>query len=94
MNEQELRDYIKKNLSNWTIYNQKLHLEVKTQNWTQSMSIANMISYFAERFNHHPDLQIKYSSVQIDLFTHSSNSISEKDLNLAKNITNLLNSNK
>ena len=48
------------------------------------MAIANLVSFFAEKYDHHPDLDIKYSSVIISYFTHTSGEITDKDIKLAQ----------
>ena len=90
MNETEIKQFVSSNLPKWSVKQGKLLREIRTKNWTESMSIANMISYLSEQSNHHPDLSIKYSNVIIELFTHSSNSITEKDLFLAQKIDEIL----
>lgn len=90
MKEDDIKNYIAFYLPNWTIKDGKLSLEIKTQDWNESMAIANMISYLAEKFNHHPELFISYSRMKINLITYSENAITDKDLKLAEKITNML----
>ena len=90
MKEDDIKNYIASYLPNWTIKEGKLSLEIKTQDWNESMAIANMISYLAEKFNHHPELFISYSRMKINLITYSENAITDKDLKLAEKITNML----
>ena len=93
MKESEVTNYVASHLPNWSIKEGKLFLEIKTKNWSKSMSIANMISFLAEELDHHPDLTIKYSTVIVQIFTHSSNSITDKDFALAQKINLILNIN-
>ena len=86
----ELLIKIKEKLPTWTVNDNKLYNIIKTKNWTESMSIANMISFLAEKQNHHPDLIVKYGSVTIELFTHTTNNITEKDILLAQKINEVL----
>ena len=40
----------------------------------------------AEKMNHHPDINIRYSKVTFFLSTHSENGVTEADLQMAKQI--------
>lgn len=61
-----------------------------TSGWKSSLMLANAIGFLAETGWHHPQILISYSSVRIDLTTHSENGITEKDFALAKQIDQLL----
>jgi len=89
MSVKEIENFLTKNTS-WFIAGDRLKREIVTKNWSHSISIANMVSFLAEKFNHHPDLTIKYSKVEITLYTYDSGNITGKDLNLAKKIEELL----
>lgn len=86
----ELHAIIATKLPDWKIIDNKLTLELKTKNWSESMSIANMVSFLAEKYDHHPDLIIRYSSVTISYFTHISGEITNKDITLAQLIDKTL----
>ena len=90
MDENTLIEILNTKLSNWSIREGKLYLEIKTKDWNESMGIANMISFLAETTNHHPDLTIRYTTVTIELFTHSSGDITDKDLLLAQKVNDFL----
>lgn len=81
---------IKDILPNWSIVDNKLSLQIKTKHFQESMHLANLITFIAERHDHHPDLLIKYSSITIELYTHTTGTITEKDLQLAKKINELI----
>lgn len=81
--DKKLEELIAIELPNWKIVNGKLRLELKTKNWSESINIANMVSFFSEKYNHHPDLTIHYSSVVIEYSTHDTGSITTKDTSIA-----------
>ena len=41
------------------------------------------LSYEAEARDHHPDLEVHYNRVKVNLSTHSEGGVTEKDLDLA-----------
>ena len=49
----------------------------------------NIIADQSEKVDHHPKIINEYSTVEIELFTHSSSSITDKDFSLAKFIDNI-----
>lgn len=89
--DKKLEELIVSKLPNWKVVNNKLKLELKTNNWSESIGIANLVSFFAEKYNHHPDLTIHYSSVIIEYSTHDTSSITTKDTFIAQLIDNALN---
>ena len=44
------------------------------------------IGFFAERADHHPDLDIRWRTVRVALSTHSEGGITEKDFALARQV--------
>ena len=49
----------------------------------------NIIADHSEKINHHPKLINEYNILEIELYTHSSNAITEKDFLLARFIENI-----
>ena len=87
----EIHKIIESKIPEWKIIDNKLQLELKTKNWSESMAIANLVSFFAEKYDHHPDLVIKYSSVIISYFTHTSGQKPHKQIKLAQFIQKPIN---
>jgi 4a-hydroxytetrahydrobiopterin dehydratase len=51
-----------------------------------SVDFVNRITPAAEEMNHHPDLEISWSTVTASLSTHSEGGITESDFELARKI--------
>ncbi|MEP6833800.1 MAG: 4a-hydroxytetrahydrobiopterin dehydratase [Gemmatimonas sp.] len=47
------------------------------------------VATIAEKMNHHPDIDIRYTKVNFVLSTHDAGGITEKDLTLARGIEEL-----
>lgn len=62
----------------------------KFDNFVQSMAFVNKVADAAEALDHHPDIYISYSTVQISVYTHSEGGITEKDFELAARANALL----
>ena len=50
------------------------------------MMVINTVGHLAEAAWHHPDITASYAWVEVRLVTHSAKGITDKDLNLAKKI--------
>ena len=75
----------------WTNSEGKLSRKIECQDFNDALALVNKIALIAETLNHHPDLKIhNYKFLTIDLFTHTTNSITEKDILLSQKIDELL----
>ena len=84
-------EQIQQNLSelefNWEVREDRLVIEVETQNFTDALWLVNEAGQVAEELSHHPNLAIHdYKFVTIATTTHSSSGITAKDFSLAERI--------
>ena len=71
----------------WKVEKNNLTREFELSNFAEAVQFVNKILPLAEEMNHHPDVLIHgYKLVKVMLFTHSLNSITDKDYELAKKI--------
>jgi len=79
-------------LPQWKFYaaESSIRRAYSTSGWKSSMMIANAVGFLAEAGWHHPEMAIEYSTVKINLTTHSVGGVTEKDLVLAKRIEGLV----
>lgn len=77
-----------KQLNNFWDLDQKEHLykNFKFIDFNGSISFANRIAEVAEKLGHHPDLHISYSNLEVEIWTHKIDGLSENDFILAKYI--------
>ena len=65
----------------------------KFKDFKEAIEFVNKVSEIAEKEEHHPNIKIyDYNNVEIELTTHASNGLTEKDFKVAEEI-DLLNSN-
>ena len=86
------KNEIKKNLDSldgWIIKNNLLYKKFSFKTFMNAFSFMNIIADQSEKVDHHPKLINEYNKVEVELFTHSSNSISNKDFSLARFIDNI-----
>ena len=53
-----------------------------------AIAFVNRIADVAEKMDHHPDIDIRYTKVTCSLSTHSAGGITAKDFKLAEEIDN------
>ena len=71
-------------LEGWTIENDKLHREYRFRDFVQAFGFMAQAALLAERAAHHPEWCNVYNRVVVDLTTHEADGITEKDLDLAR----------
>ncbi len=91
--EQEQINAYLDSLPNWQLKENKLVREIKLKDFQESLSQANLIGQIAESENHHPDLHIAWGLLEIRIYTHSINALSENDFILAAKIDKALSRN-
>jgi 4a-hydroxytetrahydrobiopterin dehydratase len=67
----------------------KLHKRFKFQDFKQTMAFLVQMALIAETEGHHPDFAVKYSVVDVTIYTHDIGGLSENDFILAAKIDEL-----
>jgi 4a-hydroxytetrahydrobiopterin dehydratase len=71
-------------LGSWTVESGKLHREYRFRDFVQAFGFMAQVALLAERAAHHPEWFNVYNRVVIDLTTHEAGGITQKDLDLAR----------
>lgn len=58
----------------------------------QAIQVVNRVGEIAENANHHPDIDIRWRTVTFRLSTHSEGGLTEKDVTLAEEIDEVIDS--
>ena len=74
----------------WIIKEDKLHREFKFPDFVAAFGFISQVAILAERANHHPEWSNVYNKVVIKLTTHEAGGISERDFELAHEISALV----
>jgi 4a-hydroxytetrahydrobiopterin dehydratase len=56
----------------------------KFEGFLQSIDFVNRIARKAQKLNHHPDIDIRFSRVTLKLSTHDEGGLTAKDFSLAR----------
>ena len=75
-----------RSLPGWKRDEQELHKWFKFRTFPDAIAFLSRIVEPAERLHHHPDVENHYNRVRIGLHTWSVNAITEKDVELAREI--------
>lgn len=70
----------------WSYLNDKLVTRVEFDNYRDAVFFANSVFSIAEEEFHHPEVAVEYGAVEIDLWSHEEDGVTEKDLEMAERI--------
>ena len=73
-------------LKDWKFINNGIEKNFKFLDFTQAVGFIVQVGFIAEKHNHHPELFNVYNKVTIRLTTHDAGGITDKDVDLAKEI--------
>lgn len=73
-------------LPGWSVNGVALVKTYKHPSFAEAIVFVNAVAHLAELANHHPDVDIRYSTIHIALTTHDQGGITEKDAALARDI--------
>jgi 4a-hydroxytetrahydrobiopterin dehydratase len=85
LSEGEIRSRLEA-LPGWYYEDGWIRRVYKTDGWPTTLMLVNQIAYLAEAAWHHPDLSVTWARVTVKLMTHSENGITERDLELARKL--------
>lgn len=76
-------------LDGWEARGGKLHREFVFASFVEAFGFMARAALVAERSNHHPEWSNVYRTVRVDLVTHESGGITERDTALARAMNEL-----
>jgi 4a-hydroxytetrahydrobiopterin dehydratase len=86
----EIEEKLTLKCTSWFYIFPSIERKFLTQNFDESIRIANEIAKIANQLNHHPELVFKHNELIIRTHTHSASGITDKDFELAEKIDQLL----
>ncbi|MFO7658337.1 MAG: 4a-hydroxytetrahydrobiopterin dehydratase [Bacteroidales bacterium] len=89
-NEEQIATHKKQLAPGWQVIdNKKIRKEFLFENFKRGMAFAQDIAAIAESENHHPDICIHYTNVEVELSTHAIGGLSENDFIMAAKVDEL-----
>lgn len=90
LNNNEVQEYMEQLPGEWKVMNgKKLITHFPFANFKQGMVFAREVEEISEIENHHPDICIHYTGVDLELWTHAVDGLSLNDFILAARISDL-----
>ena len=80
-----------KQLSGWTLSGDArwISKELRFKDFKETMAFTNKIADIAEDEGHHPDMQVSYGKLVVELTTHAIKGLSQNDFIIAAKIDEL-----
>jgi 4a-hydroxytetrahydrobiopterin dehydratase len=85
LNDTEIEERLE-GLDGWEHVGDAIVKEFENGDFKGSVDLVNRITPEAEELNHHPDLEISWSTVKVTITTHSEGGLTEGDFELARRI--------
>lgn len=73
-------------LGDWEREGDEMQKVFEFDDFTAAIKFVNDVAKLAERYDHHPDIDIRYNKVRLSLSTHSEGGLTSLDFDLAGEI--------
>lgn len=74
----------------WTLESGRLHREITFPDFSAAFAFMTRVALAAEQANHHPDWSNSWNRVVIDLVSHDTGAVTDRDVALAEAINAML----
>jgi len=74
----------------WEFQENAIQRFYETDGWPTTLMAVNAIGFLCEAADHHPDLSVSWGRITVRLNTHSAGGVTDKDLELAREIDRLV----
>lgn len=85
LSQPQIDDAMQK-LPGWKRNGDAVTKQFQFDDFAASMTFVNRVAELAEEADHHPDIDIRYNKVTLLLSTHSAGGLTNKDVELARQI--------
>lgn len=73
-------------LDDWSREGKAIRRTYHFNSFAAAIAFVNRVADAAEGMDHHPDIDIRYRDVTLTLSTHSEGGITQKDIDLARQV--------
>ena len=85
LDEEEIEQRLDE-LGDWEREGDEIVKNFEFDDFAQAMEFVNAVARLAERYDHHPDIDIRYNKVALALSTHSEGGLTPLDFDFAGDI--------
>jgi 4a-hydroxytetrahydrobiopterin dehydratase len=89
LSQEEVDRALSGDLSSWRQDGDAITREVQAPTFLAGIRLVDAVAEAAEAADHHPDIDIRWTTVRFTLSTHSEGGLTTKDLDLARTINKL-----
>jgi 4a-hydroxytetrahydrobiopterin dehydratase len=82
----EVEAGLRDGLTRWSVDDASIVRSVEAASFLSGIALVDAVAQVAESLDHHPDIDIRWTSVTFRLSTHSAGGITDNDLGLARRI--------
>lgn len=77
-------------LDGWVYLVGGLQTRIRTPDFATGLSLVNAIGAAAEEMDHHPDLDLRYTHLDVRLSSHDVRGVTDRDIRLARTISSIV----
>ncbi len=74
----------------WTLDGETITRTVRYPDFVEAMGFVTRVALIAEKTNHHPDIDIRWNKVTLNLTTHSEGGLTFRDVDMAAAIDRVI----
>jgi len=86
---EELANALSTTLPAWRVEDGTLVRSIKAPSFADGVRLVDEVAAVADQIDHHPDIDVRWTTVTFRLTTHSAGGVTEMDLQLAAAIDHL-----
>ncbi len=85
---QDIKDWLKK-LPEWELEKKHIERTFEFEDFSAAIDFVNSVAEIAEDEEHHPEIDIRYNKVRLQLSTHTEGGLTERDFEVAQKVETL-----
>jgi 4a-hydroxytetrahydrobiopterin dehydratase len=89
LNDDQLDEALRTTLTGWQVEDGLLVRSIEAADFLSGIRLVDAVAVAAEERDHHPDIDVRWTTVTFRLATHSEGGLTSKDLDLAAEIDRL-----
>ena len=89
LKEQEISERLK-NLPEWERSDMQLVRTLKFESFDRGINFVDRVAKAADEMNHHPDIDIRYTTIKLALTSHDVGALTDRDFRLAAKINEMV----
>lgn len=90
LTQDQIDDALSSTLSDWTLEGgDTIRRDVTAGSFAGGIAFVGQVAAIADAMNHHPDIDIRWTTITFRLSTHSEGGLTDNDIRLAAEIDRL-----